>query len=115
MLEAVAVAVGPKFFQLIDESNASQGMLAGVRAVCKCLNAFVERWQLALAEGKKRPRLLVVGRAPPRGEDIPKIGRDAMQVVEESGSALVFGARLNPALASEQQLKETLGVVRAEA
>lgn len=53
LLEAVAVTHGPRIFQFIDDSITAQGSLQGVRVVCRCLEAFVRNWGLALAKGHK--------------------------------------------------------------
>ena len=68
VFDLVASRVGPLILQFVDDSTTQQSTLRGVATVCRCLEAFVQSWQLNVAGGKKRPKLLTVGAPPIGGE-----------------------------------------------
>ena len=55
LLDIAASHVGPRIMQFVDDSISCQSTLGEVYAACRCLVAFVTRWQLEVAGQKKRP------------------------------------------------------------
>ena len=83
--------------------------------MCKCAMAFVLTWQLALAEGKKGPRLLITGGEPPAPEDTPTVGDEPVSAADKAKGTMLLGSLVDPPLSFLSALRTMLAPVRAEA
>ena len=113
MLDLVATAAGPRIMIFVDDSIGCQGSLRGLHILCRSMDAFLQRWQLALATGKKGPRVLAI-EAPNPGVDL-KMGGTQVRVVEDDDAIPVLGSWIDPLLSFAPALRKTTAQVREEA
>jgi len=101
--------------EFVDDIIGAQPNLAGVRTLRKCTLAFALTWQLALAGGKKGPRLLITGGAAPAPEDTPTVGDEPVNIVDGAKGTMVLGSLLDPPLSFLPALRAMVAAVREEA
>ena len=79
------------------------------------MEAFVQSWQLNVAGGKKRPKLLTVGAPPISEEEAPVVGGEAIRVIQEGETGALLGCPVDPGLTFDQALQQVTARVRREA